>query len=255
MVGGAEERASQAAAMGEVCFKACDDELEELPVMQVNHMRPRPKQKSRSKAMESDRDVGYGTISHQTCTGVGLCSGGNPVDEDELSAPSVPAHQRRREETAFPPKPSPSLFKLGKPDFTGQWICSDVGGDIEGFMVALNFSWARRTAAQIIDYGIGRASRHIVQRGNEFVVECGGFLPTVFQQRFKVGRGPQMTDGPEGSVLVTPTWEKGYVLSVLQSELDGSEPSCWKQYFQGKDLMVQIIARTGESGIWRFTKK
>jgi len=154
----------------------------------------------------------------------------------------------------LPPKPPFKMIKAGKPDFSGDWMCSDIAGDMEQLMVALEVSWPKRAAARCVNYGVGRAIRVIRQEGNQIAIDCLG-TPQEFTQKFHIGRGPQQTVSLAGTCQVTPTWEHGYVLSVAQHELDGSPPMTWKQYFLGEDLVLKIIAENGESAAWVFSRR
>lgn len=248
--------------MGEVCCKqngflgdAEEEVARALPVLQVSSTRPRPKKKAKPKSDFFNEDLAVrGKLLQDSwiASPRRLCLGHVPVDRDELVPSSifVPVAQ----DQSLPPKPPFAFIRAGKPDFSGSWICCDIAGDMDALMEGLKLTWARRTAARCIKYGKGMAVRNIMQRGNEFVVDCLG-TPSVFQQRFHVGRGPQKTFGPDGKVLVTPAWEHGYVLSVHQSELDGSLSSTWQQYFDGEDIVMHVIAMTGASGTWRFSRQ
>uniref|UniRef100_A0A7S1PZ41 Uncharacterized protein n=1 Tax=Alexandrium catenella TaxID=2925 RepID=A0A7S1PZ41_ALECA len=252
--------------MGQACTvpQTLNDSDEDitLPVLQLStNTRPRPKKKAKPKADPLQDDLvvqGKLLIDSWALSPKKLCLGGVPIDQNE-TVQGIPASifvpLERHQDEALPPKPPFALIKAGKPDFTGNWICSGVSGDMDDLMTALEVSWARRTAARCINYGKGIAIRQIAQRGNEFIVDCLG-TPSVFQQRFHVGRGAQETAGPNGKAILKPVWEHGYVLSIYQTDVDGtSPPSTWKQYFDGEDLVFQMLAPNGDTGFWRFSRR
>lgn len=245
--------------MGEACCKHVDpDDPEEeddpygqygIPVLQVNCARPRPKQ--RAKRYQHSPDLGNFRLACTPVKTERFCFGFAPGETVASGGGGVEA---RRLESWMPKPPAWANIRGGKPDFTGQWLCTGTDGDMEALMLALGVGWAKRTAAQCMSYGVGRASRHIQQNGNEFEIKVLG-TPTEFVQHFFVGRGSQHTEGPEGDACVMPKWEHNYVLSVVQSESDGSPPNTWQQYLDGKEMVVRMIAHTGESASWRFSRQ
>mmetsp|Transcript_52875 Transcript_52875/g.104329 ORF Transcript_52875/g.104329 Transcript_52875/m.104329 type:complete len:277 (-) Transcript_52875:45-875(-) len=142
----------------------------------------------------------------------------------------------------------------GKADFHGDWLCSAVEGDVEAFMTALDLGWATRSAAYLINYGVGVASRRICQNGDamELQVSTG---PAEFVQRFTVGSGRQVTEGPDGKSLVFPVWEAPSVLRFDQCGVDGSTPVVVRQYYSGEDLVVHMTAAGAACTAWIFQRQ
>jgi len=122
-------------------------------------------------------------------------------------------------------------------------------------MVGLELNWAKRQAAYLIGYGAGYAGRSIRQQGDDIEIGVNA-TPAVFTQRCCIGAGRQLTEGPEGSAMVTPSWgDGGHVLIILQTESDGSMPVVIRQYFSGQDMMVEMTAPNGATGVWRFQRQ
>eukprot|EP00931_Biecheleriopsis_adriatica_P037917 TRINITY_DN21755_c0_g1_i1.p1 TRINITY_DN21755_c0_g1~~TRINITY_DN21755_c0_g1_i1.p1 ORF type:complete len:256 (+),score=44.85 TRINITY_DN21755_c0_g1_i1:137-904(+) len=127
----------------------------------------------------------------------------------------------------------------GEPNFTGRWLCTAIEGDMDAFMLAMEATWSSRTAASLVDYGVGYLCRHISHKGNSFVCQVAGVALT-YCQEFDIGRGQQQVEGPSADCWVTPEWEGSKVLRIEQCELDGSLPFSCRFSFRGEQLILHM---------------
>lgn len=250
--------------------------LDHVPVhtgLSEGKLQPRPKQRSKcqrelqspfsySSPPKPDAEVAFerfktiwfaelngNTIAAGDSSGTSICNSPRCTDAVSFSAPD--------HTLMCPSKPPPDFLVManGRPDFSGSWLCHAVhGDDIDALMVALQHDWVRRTAAACINYGVNISTRLIEQHGNKLVITVTPGPGMSFIQSFEIDGGEQHTDGPDGTVVLIPRWQHDFVLSVMQSPLDGSPPTLWHQYFHGEDLVVKIIASSGMSGSWHFCR-
>jgi len=203
-------------------------------------------------AFEAFKKVWFAEFGDDSTEATGESSGTSVCNSSRLSDASPSSASDCM--LMSPPKPPPSFFVMadGRPNFSGTWLCHAIHGDIDALMVSMQVDWARRTAASCFGYGVNVSTRTIEQHGNQLVIHACMLPGVSFVQSFEIGGGEQQTLGPEGAVKLLPKWEHGGVLSVAQSELDGSLPSIWQQFFNGEDLVVKIIAPSGVSGCWQY---
>lgn len=237
-----------------------DDDWEDdqflVPTRQAQREGPRPKARAADAraVYNSGQTIQIAPESTKKWSamvqnGSGLQPTPSAIPSEALRRPSEP----RNLKDVVATKPPAFLLRGGKPNFTGDWLCYAAQGDIEAFMLEMEVSWARRTAAQCLSYGIGTLKRHINHEGNQFSVRVAGG-PTEFEQKFRIGKGTQTSEGPDGAILVTPTWQQELVVSVDQTEMDGSIPFTWKQYFEGDELVLHMVAAEKECAVWHFRR-
>jgi len=175
-------------------------------------------------------------------------------DEDVVTTSD---HGKPRAAPAFdgppeaPRRPPPaSVMKHGKPNFSGSWTCSAVEGDMDKFLLDNGVNYMLRTGAQAMSYGVGRARRIVVHKGDEIDTQVVGLKE--FRQTFVVGKPNQRTDSQDGMVTISPAWE-GDVLRCHVVRDDGSK-SEQRHMFDGEIYVVQGISPVGTVAKWLFER-
>jgi hypothetical protein len=138
----------------------------------------------------------------------------------------------------------------GKPfDFSGSWLNTRFEGDMEAFMVDIGVGYIGRTAAAAAGYGVGNQTQTIKQIGDAISIEVT--FPAAVTQKFQIGNGEQQTLTLNGEACdVVPWWSEDGVLSLKGRTAKGPMPSV-KRYFQGEEMVMEVISMNGLS-IKRF---
>lgn len=142
---------------------------------------------------------------------------------------------------------------VAKPNFSGKWLCVAIEGNMDAYLEASGFGWARRSGASLINYGIGRSMRNIRQSSDDFIIDVDG-VTVQFTEEFRVGGGRQRTMGFDGEVWITPTWESGGVL-CLQCHKGNEPDGVIEQYCLGEFLALRMTTAGGVRVLLKFERQ
>ena len=150
-----------------------------------------------------------------------------------------------------------SLLNLfgGKPptaEFTGEWLCTDIEGDMAKLMEGLGVGWMKRKAAGAGGYGKGKQKQTISFEGDTIsIVNASGFgEPKV--NTLKLDGSEQPMDTPDGETGTgTIKWEGSALVSVL---VRGKLSISSKRYLRDKQMCLEVTV--GDVTVTRvFTKQ
>eukprot|EP00440_Ansanella_granifera_P008364 gb/GFBE01009061.1/.p1 GENE.gb/GFBE01009061.1/~~gb/GFBE01009061.1/.p1 ORF type:complete len:267 (+),score=56.54 gb/GFBE01009061.1/:1-801(+) len=123
----------------------------------------------------------------------------------------VPAAVQAEKQGPMPDIKGPSVPRPpgGPPQLDGEFLLSEVQGDMDAFLTDMGIGWALRSLASTAGYGIGSERLRISQDGQKLSLQYIGMRP--YTQTFEIGAGSQDCTGPSGPVVLTPLWDGGAV--------------------------------------------
>eukprot|EP00440_Ansanella_granifera_P054824 gb/GFBE01059433.1/.p1 GENE.gb/GFBE01059433.1/~~gb/GFBE01059433.1/.p1 ORF type:complete len:258 (+),score=34.94 gb/GFBE01059433.1/:1-774(+) len=142
------------------------------------------------------------------------------------------------------------------PNFSGSWLCVEVTGDLDRFLVDMGLNEAQRLQARESNYGAHQQKQVVNQSGHDF--EIRNELKTSVSSSFKANGGVQRTTDPSGrTVLFEPRWEpeNGEALLVRTCTAEGDLVVHTRRYFHGDDMVLDITSPSGAVVKRRFIRQ
>mmetsp|Transcript_32202 Transcript_32202/g.68509 ORF Transcript_32202/g.68509 Transcript_32202/m.68509 type:complete len:319 (-) Transcript_32202:109-1065(-) len=158
-----------------------------------------------------------------------------PVDIGVIAAPP-PAGDENVDEEVVP------VDLKSHPDFSGQWVVSEVTGDWNGFARELGFPWSFRQVFKSYRWGVGRAVE-IWQDGDALAI---GQPKTTKKVHFTIGAGFQKVDIGLGPYEVSMWWgEDGCTL----------EQDVWTESQTKRLALRKTFFQDGDKGMPKLTEE
>ena len=163
-------------------------------------------------------------------------------------------------------------------DLAGEWLCTDISGNMDEFLQEMGASWMMRTAASTMSWGKGRVKQIIVQEGDvievceastnthDCLTPCWVHSPFLLQlclplgaphldcsqiktiggpketkDTLQIGGGQQTINTPQGPQLGTVSW-RGNTLTITNIENGVVQ----ERYCEGNNLILQITSPSGK---------
>jgi len=159
------------------------------------------------------------------------------ADLNEAAAAVVPS-----EETAVAEEAS-----LAKMDLSGSWVLARVEGDMDAWLKDIGVSWAMRTGAKAMKYGVGKMTNSITMTGES--MELTTWTPKGdHTSRLKLdGTESRNTDPMDGRfMLAVARWEGHDAIFIeTRREDDGALMPTSRRYLRGEEMCVEQITPNG----------
>ena len=137
-------------------------------------------------------------------------------------------------------------------DFSGEWLCTDIEGDMGKLLEALGVGWMSRKAAGAAGYGKGKATTTIEHNGKAEITVTNVSRMGTKTSTLKTDGSEQEIESPDGAVATgTLKWEGAALVSTI---VQGEKTIAMKRYMRG-DLMCLDLT-VGDVSVTRvFTKQ
>mmetsp|Transcript_28990 Transcript_28990/g.73571 ORF Transcript_28990/g.73571 Transcript_28990/m.73571 type:complete len:273 (+) Transcript_28990:63-881(+) len=154
------------------------------------------------------------------------------------------------EETPAPLDAIPESRELPieRPDFTGTWIMDAFEGDMDAFLKEIGMSWAMRTLASSMNYGVGKVTNDISHFGDKLKIVSWSPKGTFTSDFTLDGKEHETVDPIEGRpILATAQWTSAgdrVHIEVRRLECGEVLPSS-DRFMAGDKLCLEQVSRSG----------
>jgi len=165
-------------------------------------------------------------------------------------APRLVLADRGGEEHAMPKKKGGGA-KAGPPDFSGQWKCTKLDGDMATLMYDLGIGLAKRTMAKGMSYGVGSQTQTIELKGDVMHIHT---LPMDTKSEHQLN-GKEY----EAEVMGVPSKNKCTYTAdcITLMSTSGQLTTVSKRYMEGGCMTVEIYLESKPANVTKryFTKE
>lgn len=163
---------------------------------------------------------------------------GGPAAEGDPAEPlAVRMAAARREEAGQQARGAAAA----RPDLRGSWLLAKLEGDMALNLVDMNVGFVMRSAAKVINYGVGRVRKRIEQDGALYVSDKLLADGRLTHNEMTIGAGEQAGEGDLGPITVLPEWDGG-VLRADVRLIDYKANCTWRLYLRGADELVDEVS-------------
>lgn len=178
----------------------------------------------------------------------------------DASASEFPTQRKEAVASTAGPPPSEAVGPTDselqaaprQPDFSGSWLCVDIQGDIEAYVVDMGVPFLMRKAAKLINYGKGMGKLNLVFSGDQ--VQCEEIGLKTCKYSYNIDNTWHHIESQTGPLEIQPYWDLERQSECRRTKNPQGKDGFVRRFFADPDTMVQEMK--GPSGtmvqyIWK----
>jgi len=140
------------------------------------------------------------------------------------------------------------------PNLSGTWLIVRGEGDAHAYFKDVGAGFARLALLKTFNYGVGKMTHHILQRGDDVVIVAQSPKGTV-RQKFRVNGLEQDTlDTADGSpIKASAVWDGNSLL--LSASREGKACNAARRYFRGDEMILELTSAENRVVLNRVLQK
>lgn len=205
----------------------------------------------------SEQDIGFKESAYESTTPYLVLPSTSrqvsPLSPLVLVVPNGSAHEGASASNGFAEKPVISLpVAEERPNFSGKWKCTAIGGDWDAFLTARGLNFVKRKGFKALGYGVN-SMRYIIDHVGDL------FKITIVTSGFKVsndirlGAGEQdWNDGDAGVILTYPQWSGATLVMSFQKKKPKAPFYVASHYLEDGKMVVKSHMPNGSFVVFTY---